>query len=247
MLFTRSNIAYLEVPKEDGDTYEKSLTDPNQTRHSLLKVILLIIIAIIAIFATVFSAVEAAIVRQAHIEYDNDGRSMTHNTSALTPNQTETQPRPQYVSCGHNPVEARARGCSFDVSSFAWLTPECYNDELTHDFISWSNWTWYTNEESSDNTQLSIETAMLGEQDTFVDWKYHMVHCTFMWRLQHLSMERGWVGRHLVNFEHTMHCQHALLLDAHENRDVRTPAYVMYPRCLEVGMAKGMYPGPSKV
>jgi hypothetical protein len=246
MFSTRSDIAYLEVAKDDASTYEKDLAHPDQTRHSLLKVILLIIIATIAIFATVISAVEAAIVRQAHVKSNNDGRIMILNSTISIADQMEERRGPPYESCGHSPAEARTRGCSFDISSFAWLTPECYNDELTQDFISWSDWTWYTSENSSDNTQLPFETAMLGEQDTFVDWRYHMVHCTFMWRLQHLSMENGWVGRHLVNFEHTMHCQHALLMDAHENRDVRTPAYIMYPRCLEVGMTKGMYPGPSR-
>lgn len=49
-----------------------------------------------------------------------------------------------------------------------------------------------------------------------------------------------------LNFVHTKHCQHVLLMDVYENRNVRTPAMVVYPRCVKVGMEEGMYPGPSK-
>lgn len=198
----------------------------------------------VAIFTMIFGAVHFVIVQQDRTELGQDTPGEVLSSSISTSDQNENQTRPRYASCGHNPIEARARGCNFDISSFAWLTPECYDDRLTQDFIAWSNWTWYTSDNSSDHTQIPFETAILGQQDTFVNWDYHMVHCTFMWRLQHSSMESGWIGRHLVNFKHTLHCQHALLMDANKNRDVRTPAIVMYPHCLEVGMAEGMYPGP---
>ncbi|KAL3418726.1 hypothetical protein PVAG01_10442 [Phlyctema vagabunda] len=79
---------------------------------------------------------------------------------------------------------------------------------------------------------------MRGEIDTFVDWRYYMVHCTFMWRLAHQSTEEGYVGRHVVNLAHTKHCQHSLLMDAYENRNVRTPARIVYPRCVKFSVEK---------
>jgi hypothetical protein len=238
-----SGIAYHNV-LNDEDKADVNLEDVVEARPnglSLRKIVLLIVIAIVVIFVTVFSAVGAAIARQA--QYEPGNRVHTNvNTAFSIPDQSQT---PQYKSCGHSPAEARSRGCKFDISSFAWLTPECYDDSMTQEFISWSNWTWYTSDEPDDNTQLTSEVASLGEEDTFVDWNYHIVHCTFMWRMQHRATENGWVGRHLVHYNHTVHYQHSLLKDAYENRNVRTLARVVYPPCLKVGMGDGMYPGPA--
>ncbi|MCJ1301987.1 hypothetical protein MMC08_004788 [Hypocenomyce scalaris] len=242
-----SGIAYHDVPngEKNTDVNLKDVVEARPNRSSLRKIVFLIVIAIVTTFATVFSAVGAAIAREAQYKSGNHGQSTTINAAVSIPDQSKLSQTPRYESCGHSPVEARSRGCNFDIISFAWLMPECYNDSLTQEFISWSNWTWYTSEEPEDNTQLSFEVAKLGEEDTFVDWNYHMVHCTFMWRQQHAATENGWVGRHLVHYAHTVHCQHSLLQDAYENRNVRTPARVVYPPCLKVGMGEGMYPGPA--
>lgn len=244
---SRRDIAYHEVPDDEknSDVNLEDITRTKPSQWSLRKIVLLIVIAIVVTFATVFSAVGAAIARQAHYKSSNHGQATTVGPAVSTSDQTKPSQTPRYTSCGHSPAEARSRSCNFDIISFAWLTPECYDDDLAQEFISWSNWTWYTSEEPDDNTQLSFDVANLGEQDTYVDWNYHMVHCTFMWRQQHWATENGWVGRHLVHYDHTKHCQHSLLQDAYENRNVRTPARVVFPPCLKVGLGEGMYPGPA--
>ena len=98
------------------------------------------------------------------------------------------------------------------------------------------------------NETIAQDVAMRGEQDTWVSWHYHVVHCTFMWIQMHRAFEKGWIGHHLHVYEHTLHCQHTLLMDGnghdgHEGYEERTPAVVLYPRCERVGSAPGMYPG----
>jgi len=233
-----SGAAYHNLNISDVTFEDEVIVKDRPTRSYLLKIILLIITAIIVTFVTVSTAVETAIIRQAQYK--------TADVAVLDPDRSKPLQALRYESCGRSPAEARLRGCNFDISSFAWLTSECYDDSLAQEFISWSNWTWYTSEEPDDNTQVSFEEARLGEKDTYVDWNYHMVHCTFMWRQQHQATENGWIGRHLVNYEHTKHCQHSLLMNTYENRNVRTPAVIMYPHCLRVGIGEGMYPGPTR-
>ncbi|KAL2062560.1 hypothetical protein VTL71DRAFT_6826 [Oculimacula yallundae] len=245
-MFSHSGISYRSVSKSETseDLNLEDIVEPMQHRLSLRKIVILILIAIFTIFATVFGAVETAIFRQAYHKSGTHNHMPNVNATINTPNQSLLSQAPKYTTCGESAAEARSRNCTFDITSFSWLTPECYEDTLAQEFISWSNWTWYTSEDPEDNKQLSFEAANLGEEDTFVDWNYHMVHCTFMWRQQHRGTEKGWIGGHLVNYHHTKHCQQALLEDASENRNVRTPARVVYPRCLKIGMGEGMYPGP---
>ena len=44
--------------------------------------------------------------------------------------------RPKWKDCGNDAETARLRGCSFDLISFAWQTPECYDGELVADFAT---------------------------------------------------------------------------------------------------------------
>ena len=215
-------------------------------RISVGRAALLLAAAALATFLTVFSAVGAALARHHASHLVTNSLQSAGIVPAHVQHHTDIIAEPQHTSCGHSPAEARSRGCSFDISSFAWLTAECYDDALTQDFIQWSNWSWYLGEEPTDDAQITFEQAVLGEQDTFVDWKYHMTHCTFMWRLQHLSIEKGWVARHLVHYNHTIHCQHALLMeDGEHHHALRTPARVVYPPCLRVGADEPMYPGSA--
>lgn len=244
---TLSAVDYHSVPDDEQDTYLDFKKNPGieqnlQTMPSG-KTAALIILATIAVFVTVLGAVGAALARESVHNCAVDCKAhLAASAEPFSPAANGTTPA--FTSCGHSPSEARARGCSFDITSFAWLTPECYDHTSMEEFLSWSDWSWYASEEPRNLTTLPFETAVRGEYNMFVDWNYHLVHCTFMWRQQHRAMEQGYIGRHLVHYEHTLHCQHTLLQDAQKNRDIRTPARVVYPPCLKIGTEEGMYPGP---
>lgn len=38
--------------------------------------------------------------------------------------------------CGSSPAEAKAAGCRFEVNNFAWLHPDCYDEDLDRGWTS---------------------------------------------------------------------------------------------------------------
>jgi hypothetical protein len=136
---------------------------------------------------------------------------------------------PTWPSCGDTPEIARQRGCSFDLISFAWQTPECYDSDLVSEFANWDRWSFYT--DSHGNVTISEVAALAGERSLWVTWNYHIVHCTFMWRQMHRAYKRGWIDAHLRSYNHTLHCQEMLLKKGVEGTDVGTTAGLIYPVC----------------
>ncbi|KAI1325218.1 hypothetical protein F5Y16DRAFT_401680 [Xylariaceae sp. FL0255] len=141
----------------------------------------------------------------------------------------------KWPSCGDSVETAKERGCSFDLISFAWQTPECYDAELVADFASWEgNWTFYADDQFT--IPVGQELAIQGETTPlFVSWDYHIVHCTFMWRQMHRAYERGWIDTHLGNYNHTLHCQHMMLMTAEASAKKVTAARIIYPECTKAG------------
>jgi len=137
-----------------------------------------------------------------------------------------------WSSCGDSPETARDRNCSFDLISFAWQTPECYDAELVSEFASWNNWTFYADDKFT--SPVSQMTALQGNQALFVKWDYHVVHCTFVWRQMHRAYERGWIDCHLRNYHHTIHCQKMILTDSSAAEHLITVARILYPQCTKV-------------
>lgn len=84
------------------------------------------------------------------------------------------------------------------------------------------------------NISVSQAVAIEGEQSLWVTWHYHMVHCTFMWRLMQRSYERGWIDANLRSYNHTMHCQKMMLKQGVEDSDVGTRAKIIYPTCVQI-------------
>lgn len=141
----------------------------------------------------------------------------------------------RWTSCGTTPSEARARNCRFDILSFAWQTPECYDDELMTAFLQRHPWQFYLHPNRTDEV-VSLEVALQGEQTLYVDWEYHVAHCTFMWRQMHRAYRlRGFVDSHLDAYKHTLHCQGVLLEKGVPGGVVNVVAAVKYPECREVG------------
>jgi hypothetical protein len=51
---------------------------------------------------------------------------------------------PKIESCGVTPTQARSNGCRFDVTSFSWLPPACYDDLLVANFLALEPWEWFS-------------------------------------------------------------------------------------------------------
>ena len=143
----------------------------------------------------------------------------------------------QEAPCGSTPSEARARGCHFDIMSFCWLPDRCYDEELSEEFQAHKTWEWYLDQNLT--VPISQDDALSGEfAELYVDWEYHILHCTYMWRKMHratmgpgVSAIDGYIG----SARHTEHCGEMLLM----NRDLslgtfNTVIRRKYPAC---GMA----------
>lgn len=145
------------------------------------------------------------------------------------------QPRVLVKPCGDSPEEARTRGCHFDVISFCWLAPECYDAELSAEFDNSNELEWYL--DPNQTIALSHDQIMTGEwTNLYVNWEYHLRHCTAMWKKLHRAVMTG-RGRQSIDgyigtLIHTEHCEKMLLSDrqiAFDNFNTRIK--VKYPDC----------------
>ncbi|KAK2750747.1 hypothetical protein FQN57_002820 [Myotisia sp. PD_48] len=138
--------------------------------------------------------------------------------------------------CGKNATEARAAGCHFDIISFAWLHPKCYDAELSNSFSEIHQWEWYLKQ----NRQHPIPAseALTGAYPVlYVEWEYHVRHCTYMWMKMHRAVlrERGLesIDWYIAPFKHTEHCSKMLLFrgKGFEFDALNTAIVVKYPDC----------------
>lgn len=63
--------------------------------------------------------------------------------------------------------------------------------------------------------EVSREDVLRGDHEyLFVNWEYHKLHCTYMWR----KMHRAFLGvakmdEYIGNYRHTEHCEDVLTKD----------------------------------
>jgi hypothetical protein len=134
--------------------------------------------------------------------------------------------------CGSSPAEARTAGCIFDVMSFSWLSPSCFDADLTHEFEHHADWHWYRNPMAT--KEVAKEEVLQGEsRQLFVDTKYHRAHCTFMWKKLHRALAKGWyVDSYIGSYNHTKHCEHMLLGEDSHAGGLSTAILTKFPRCV---------------
>ena len=115
--------------------------------------------------------------------------------------------------CGHNIAEARAAGCIFDPMSWLWVAPACYHKEMTEEWINRTDWHFYTDVEMQPKDEVSVESAYNGDyQMLYTPYKYHKIHCSYMWLKTHKTMkERLPIDTNMMNEHHLHHCQMVLL------------------------------------
>lgn len=116
--------------------------------------------------------------------------------------------------CGESTAEARQRGCKYSSMSAAWLPDHCRDDELTAEFERLGdgpdgNWLYWADKNHTHPLTVD-QVAALGDDPsaTFhmsADW--HVVHCFFLWRLEHRSRFNGKsIEGRFDNEQHILHC-----------------------------------------
>ncbi|KAK8094988.1 hypothetical protein PG997_001673 [Apiospora hydei] len=145
--------------------------------------------------------------------------------------EDDLAPKRALSQCGNSSVEAAALGCHFDIMSFSWLPPACFDEQLTHDFETTEDWQWFLDQNGTQ--PVSKEEVLLGERDLFVSSRYHKHHCTFMWKKLHRALGKGHlIDSYIGNYNHTVHCEHMLLMEDADSAVLNTRILRKFPSCL---------------
>lgn len=118
---------------------------------------------------------------------------------------------PEWSDCGNTTLEARQRGCTFDIMMNGWVTKECYNAELSESYLLEGDFRFFDDELGYREVPLDI--VRLGEHKRiFTTPDHHLTHCAFMWRLQGLALSNGLpIDERSLDDAHTTHCAQRLL------------------------------------
>ena len=135
--------------------------------------------------------------------------------------------------CGHTAAEARDRGCLFDIISFSWFPPACYDAQLSQDFDDITTWEWFLDPNATQ--PVSHESAMTGEYSgLYVNWEYHIRHCTAMWLKMHRAVLGGGkaaIDSYIGELTHTRHCGDMLLTRDPPLDALNTIILLKFPHC----------------
>jgi len=105
------------------------------------------------------------------------------------------------MPCGNSSEEARAKDCIFDLTVAAWIPYDCYDEEISKEFMALGPWDFY----ESNSTEWDLRDApasqrvLLPDVDAISDssenmWtnrRYHIVHCLYAWKMKDRAVIRG--------------------------------------------------------
>jgi hypothetical protein len=136
--------------------------------------------------------------------------------------------------CGSSPDDARRLGCHFDIMSFSWLPPQCFDEELVEQFLDRNPWAYYMQPISHRaENEVPLANVSTGKYEhLFVTWEFHQAHCAFMIRKLHRALMAGRpLDGYINNYAHTVHCTD-VMLDRETDLDyIWTKIYAKYPSC----------------
>ncbi|OJD34164.1 uncharacterized protein BKCO1_25000116 [Diplodia corticola] len=141
--------------------------------------------------------------------------------------------------CGNSPAEAEAAGCIFDLMTVSWLAPECYDAELTAQFLEDGPWLFYLSnstlpEAPPAERELIPSLEAIGRTTDLMwtDRRFHIYHCIYGWKMMHRAIERGWkMESSLTSYHHTEHCADTLANTTVPMDAVITRVDLSYPAC----------------
>lgn len=134
------------------------------------------------------------------------------NKSGEVPNAPKTQHKggsKVLAHCGTNPEEAQAQGCIWDIMSFGWAHPTCFDKEESDKWYEqYGPWEWYAEKPGNETEQIPLTTEQLPY--TPLVWAtqgYHIQHCLYVLKLIHLAgLNSAPVTNEGIEVGHTEHC-----------------------------------------
>lgn len=112
----------------------------------------------------------------------------------------------EFRGCGSSVAEAKAAGCVFDLMLNGWVQPECYQRDLSEEFISKGLYHFYYDHQATQEIPLDIMRK--GEHKlVYTSPVHHFDHCSYMWRVQVRALQtRGPIDTESLDYNHTVHC-----------------------------------------
>ena len=136
------------------------------------------------------------------------------------------------LNCGNSSAEAIAKGCTFNLMTFAWLPEACWEHEMTNKWLerTQGEFQWYADPNGLD--ELPQEPHAIGLRDkVYASPNWHESHCAFSWRKFHKALVYGGLIDGLISkWVHTMHCTRVLL----RNNTRLTHVDVEYGVCMDI-------------
>jgi len=128
-------------------------------------------------------------------------------------------PSSDWITCGKSVGEAVAKDCVFDIMMNGWVPQECYNHELSEQYIARHDEFRFFADHLG-YQELTLDDVRKGDHMTlYTTRNHHYAHCAYIWEIQGIAIAGGlYIDEHSMNLEHTKHCA-GLLLRSHQIRD----------------------------
>jgi hypothetical protein len=154
-----------------------------------------------------------------------------------------TAPKPQneggskiLAHCGTNPEEAQARGCVWDIMSFGWVHPTCFNQEESDSwYAEYGPWEWYTEKPGNETDAVRLTPEQLPFTPlVYTTQGYHIQHCLYILKNIHIAaMNSGPVTNEGITLGHTEHCIKLMANpDVQPFEDVVTRVHLLFIQCV---------------
>ena len=162
--------------------------------------------------------------------------TLNNTNTPKIPSLPDWSTQPDLAQCCNTAEEALAKGCTFDALAASYLPPHCHSQSLFHDaqeeatsnllshelkhpfhpYPTPKTFEWFADNELTD----PIDQELIPTLDGFVafTWeRYHIGHCTYMWRevLEATTrVQRGekgvYVNSRALDEGHMTHCRWVL-------------------------------------
>lgn len=155
------------------------------------------------------------------------------------PKTDSAAPAPKVIlsHCGDSPEEARANGCKFEVHNFAWVPPECFDDELVAEWDEDPSWTFSrtrtSNPVSNPPDLYTREEGNSGDlESAILPWRQHVAHCAVVVRKYQRAVI---LDRPMDNWTssatHMTHCARNFLEWDMDPWDYNSVLHLKFPVC----------------
>lgn len=147
--------------------------------------------------------------------------------------------------CGISAQEAIDRGCLWDIMSFGWIHPSCYDKEESDRWAAkYGPFEWYVDdgqpvdekEQPLNGTltqPLSLDEIPFS-QAVWTTQGYHVMHCLYLLKMVHVAaLHDAPVSNEAVNLGHTDHCVGLIgNVDLIEYDVITTPVRLLFVQCV---------------